>query len=586
MTEPTGGSFLIGDTPLEAVFTPEDLSEEARLLAETTVRFMEEQVLPHTEELERQEEGLARRLFTQAGQLGLLGLEVPEAYGGLGLSKTTSIGVAQQFSRNGGFGVTCGAHSGIGSEPLTYFGTEAQKQKYLPKLASGEWMAAYALSEAGSGSDAMGLKTKATRSEDGSHYILNGTKMWISNAGWADLFTIFTKVDNEHVTAFLVERTFPGVSTGKEEHKLGIKSSSTRRVILDNVRVPAENILGEVGKGPYIAFNILNLGRLNLGAGALGGAKQSLGGAIRYAKEREQFGRPIASFGLIQHKLAESAARIYAGESALYRTAGMIDAIAATGRMVNTTNPPFPLSIDEFAIECSLLKVAGSEILSYVTDEALQIHGGYGYTEEFPTARAYRDARINRVFEGTNEINRLFVPGMLLRRAQRGRLPLLQAITQATKSVIEFSPFQQTSADELETTEAALRSSKQLALLLAGVAHQRFGEALQDQQEILAALSDILSDIYLAESAYLRLRKTGANETGIRRECVLVYVNDAMSRIEQNARQIVASSTEGDDQRAQLGFVKRLTRWQPLDTVALRRKIAAFLLERGVYAVA
>ena len=577
-TEIPGGSFLLSDTPLEAVFTPEDLGEDARLLAETAARFMEEEVLPKTEELERQEEGLARQLFTKAGQLGLLGLEVAEDYGGLALPKTTSIGVSQQLSRLGGFGVTCGAHSCIGSEPLTYFGTDQQKQRYLPRLATGEWMGAYALSETGSGSDAMGLKTRATRSTDGS-FTLNGTKMWISNAGWADLFTVFAKVDGEHVTAFLVERAFPGVSTGKEEHKLGIKSSSTRRVVLENVRVPAENVLGEVGKGSYIAFNILNLGRLNLAAGALGGARQSLAAAIRYAKEREQFGRPIASFGLIQHKLAEIAVRLFAAESALYRTAGLIDALKATGKMVNTIQPPFPLAIDEYAIECSLLKVAGSETLGLAVDEALQIHGGYGYTEEFATARAYRDARINRIFEGTNEINRLFVPGMLLRRAQRGRLPLMAAITKLSKELVEFSPFQEGPSDDVQVLGHALSAGKQLALLLAGLAYQRFGEKLQEEQEILAALSDLLADLYLGESAWLRLRKGGPARHNRFLPLVQVFLNDAIARIELNARQIVAATTTGDDQRAQLGFVRRLTRWQPLNTFQLRRHIASQLLQ-------
>ena len=378
-----GGNFLLADTSPSEVFTPEDLSSDQRLMAETAVKFMDKEVLPQLEALEQQKDGLGPSLLRRAGALGLLCMEIPEEYGGLSLGKTSACGVEEQLSRLGGFGVTCGAHSGIGTQPLIYFGTEAQKRQYLPKLAAGEWIGAYALSEAGSGSDALGLRTKATLSADGKHYLLNGTKMWISNAGWADLFTIFAKVEGRQVTAFLVERAFPGVSTGKEEHKLGIKSSSTCRVILEDVLVPVENVLGEVGKGAYIAFNILNLGRFKLGAGAIGGAREALKVSTRYALEREQFGRPIASFGLMQQKLAEMAAKIFAGESAVYRTAGMMDSVMATGEMIDSVTPSFPRGIDEFAIECSIIKVACSEIMDRVADEMLQIHGGYGYTENF-----------------------------------------------------------------------------------------------------------------------------------------------------------------------------------------------------------
>src|ERR1041385_5769713 len=480
----TGGNFLLTETDPSLVFTPEDLSSEQRLMAQTAEKFMEKEILPNIDALEHQQEGLTPKVFRKAGELGLLGMDVPTEYGGLGLSKASAVGVEEQMTRLGGFGVTCGAHSGIGTQPLIYFGTEAQKKKYLPKLATGEWIAAYALSEAGSGSDALGLRTKATLSPDKKHYILNGTKMWISNAAWADLFTVFAKVDGEHVTAFLVERTFPGVSTGKEEHKLGIKTSSTRRVILEDAKVPAENLLGEAGKGAYIAFNILNLGRFKLAAGAIGGAKNSLGVASRYASERHQFGRPIASFGLIQYKLAEMASRIFAGESAVYRTAAMIDAVMATGEKMDSTKPPFPRGLDEFALECSIIKVAGSEILGYVTDETLQIHGGYGYTEEFPAARSYRDARINRIFEGTNEINRLFIPGLLMRRAQRGRYPLTSAIKKVTDELLELPSLDDAASDELARIQGLLANAKRLALFLSGVAYRKFGEKLVEEQEV------------------------------------------------------------------------------------------------------
>src|SRR5437764_5256674 len=343
-----GGNFLLAETDPSLVATPEDLSSEQRLMAQTAEKFMEKEVMPNQEALEHQNDGLTPKVFRKAGELGLLGMDVPTAYGGLGLSKTSAVGVEEQFTRLGGFGVTCGAHSGIGTQPLTYFGTEAQKKKYLPKLATGEWIAAYGLSEADAGSDALGLRTKATLSPDGKYYILNGTKMWISNAAWADLITVFAKVDGQHVTAFLVERSFPGVSTGKEEHKMGIKSSSTRRVILEDAKVPAENVLGEVGKGAYIAFNILNFGRFKLGAGAIGAAKESLKVATRYATERQQFGRPIGSFGLIQHKLAEMAVNIFAAESAVYRTAALLDGVFETNETMDSTNPPFLRALDEF----------------------------------------------------------------------------------------------------------------------------------------------------------------------------------------------------------------------------------------------
>ena len=592
MTEPkplpahlTGGNFLLTATDPRVVFTPEDLSSEQHLMAQTAEKFMDKEVLPKLDALEHQQEGLARALFQKAGELGLFSVEVGEDHGGLGLGKTTSVGVAEQLTRLGGFGVTCGAHSGIGTQPLAYFGTEPQKKKYLAKLASGEWMAAYCLSETGSGSDALGLRTKAVLTPDGKHYVLNGTKMWITNAGWADLFTIFAKVDGQHVTAFLVEKTFPGVSTGKEEHKLGIKASSTRRVVLEEVKVPVENVLGEVGKGAYIAFNILNFGRFGLGAGTIGAAKDLLKVATRYAGERQQFGKPIATFGLIQHKLAEMAARIFAGESVVYRTAGMIDAVMATGEMMPSMTPAFPRGLDEFALECSIIKVAGSETLDYAADEALQIHGGYGFTEEFPAARGYRDSRINRIFEGTNEINRLFIPGLLLRRAQRGRLPLMQAIKQATKDVLELSALEEGAEDELGTAQALVTNAKKLALLLAGIAFQKFGEKLIDEQEVLAGLSDVISDIYQSESALLRtlkLRAAGTKVT-VMSDLALVFVNDAVGRMEQNSRTVLAAVSEGDELRSQLGIVRRLLRWSPLNTVARRRRIAQRLSEVGSY---
>src|SRR5881394_3345548 len=532
-----GGNFLLAETDPDLVFTPEDLSAEQRLMAQTAEKFMEKEVLPNMEALEHQQEGLTPKIFRKAADLGLLSMDVPTEYGGLGLSKTTAVGVEEQMTRLGGFGVTCGAHCGIGTQPLIYFGTEAQKKKYLPKLASGEWMAAYCLSEAASGSDALGMKTKAVKTPDGQHYVLNGTKMWITNAGWADLFTVFAKVDGEHVTAFLVERTTPGVSFGKEEHKLGIKTSSTRRVILEDAKVPVENVLGEVGKGAYIAFNILNLGRFGLGAGAIGGAKESIDMAVKYARERHQFGRPILSFGLIQEKIGTMAARVFAAESAVYRTGAMMDDVMHTGERIPSMNPGIPRGLEEFAVECSIVKVVCSETLDEVADEALQIHGGYGYTEEFPAARMCRDSRINRIFEGTNEINRLVLPGTLLRRAQRGRFPLLAAVGKVAKEIFDLAPAEET-GDALVDARALLGNAKKLALFLSGVAHQKFGDKLVEEQEVLAVISDLLSEIYLGESAALRALKARSRgrKTGILADLVVTFVNDSVGRMELRTR--------------------------------------------------
>ncbi|MBI3885693.1 MAG: acyl-CoA dehydrogenase family protein [Opitutae bacterium] len=580
----TGGNFLFSETKPELVFTPEDLSSDAREMAATAEKFMDKEVFPHLEALEHREEGLAVKLFHQAAALGLLSLEVPEAYNGLGLGKVAALGVAEQLSRLAGFGITCGAHSGIGTGPITYFGSEAQKQKYLPRLAPGELMAAYCLSEAGSGSDALGMKTKAVLNAAGTHYVLNGAKMWITNGGWADVFIVFAKVDGEHVTAFIVEKTFPGVSTGREEHKLGLKSSSTRRVILEDALVPVENVLGEVGKGAYIAFNILNLGRFTLGAGSMGSAKDLLRTAVKYAGERQQFGRPIASFGLIQHKLGEMAARLYAVESALYRTADQLDQVSATGEMVYSIKAGYPRAIEEFALECSAVKVSVSEMLAYVADEALQIHGGYGFTEEFSPARGTRDARINRIFEGTNEINRLFIPTNLLRRAQRGRLGLMAAAVAAFADA-QKAPEADAGGDDLATALRLIGRAKKATLLLFGGAHQKFGDKLIHEQEVLAVLSDLVIDIFHGESAVLRalkIRGRSAN-AATHADLALIFVNDSVARMENRARDAVAAMAAGEELKLQLGLARKLLRWTPLNTIAMRRRIAARLGTVGSY---
>ena len=582
----TGAHFLVQDPVPAGVFTPEDLTPEDRQMADTAARFMDKEVLPRLDALEQQEPGVARRLFDQAGGLGFLCIETPEEFGGLGLGKTSAIGVNEQLSRLAGFGITCAAHTGIGSQPLIYFGTEAQKQKYLPRLATGEWMAAYCLSEAGSGSDALGMKTKAELSTDGSHYILNGAKMWITNAGWADLFTVFAKVDGQQVTAFLVERTFPGVSTGKEEHKLGIKSSSTRRVLLEDVKVPVENVLGEVGKGAYIAFNILNFGRYSLAAGIMGPAKDQVRTAAKYAQERQQFGKPLAAFGLIQQKLADMAAKVFAGESATHRTAGLIDQVAATGEMLDSMTPPFPLALDEFALECSIVKVRCSEILFEVADESLQIHGGYGFTEEFSPARALRDARINRIFEGTNEINRLFIPSLLFRREQRGRFPLNQMIEQAFAVPVDGTSPAGT-GDDLHNAQTLLGGAKHLILLLCGLARRRFGAKLAEEQEVLAALADVICETYLGESAVLRALKTRTRtpQNTIQAHLALLFVNDSLPRLEARARAILEATVSRADFTSQLAVMRRLLTWPPLDAITLRRAAAGHICARGGYAV-
>jgi len=579
----TGGNFLFNDTKPELVFTPEDLGSDEREMAATAEKFMDKDVFPHLEALEHREEGVAQKCFRQACELGLLALEVPEDHGGLGLGKVAALGVAEQLSRLAGFGITCGAHSGIGTGPITFFGNDAQKKKYLPKLATGEWMAAYCLTEAGSGSDALGMKTKAVLSADKTHYVLNGAKMWITNAAWADIFVVFAKVDGEHVTAFIVERTFAGVSTGREEHKLGLKTSSTRRVILEDVKVPVENVLGEVGKGAYIAFNILNLGRFSLGAGTMGASKDMLRVAVKYAGERAQFGRPIASFGLIQHKFGEMAARIYAIESALYRTAKQMDDVKATGELVTTIKPGYFRSIEEFALECSAVKVAGSEILTYVADEALQIHGGYGFTEEYAPARATRDARINRIFEGTNEINRLFIPTTLLRRAAKGRLGLMAA-AMAAFAEAQKEPAADKAGDELTTALAVLARAKKAVLLLFGGAHQKFGDKIIHEQEVLAVLSDICIDLFLGESAVLRALKARTKGGGaVHSDLALIWVNDSIARMENRARDAIAHMATGDELKMQLGLARKMLRWTPLDTVVLRRRVATRLGTVGSY---
>jgi alkylation response protein AidB-like acyl-CoA dehydrogenase len=585
-----GGGFLLHDTKPEALFTPEDFSEEERMMGQAAEEFVRGEVLPRSEAIERQEPGLLPTLMRDAGRLGLLGVDVPPEYEGLGSALTTSALIAERMAPQASFAVTFGAHTGIATLPIVFFGTPDQKKRYLPRLATGEWVAAYALSEADSGSDALAARTRAVLNPAGTHYVLTGTKMWISNAAFAGLFVLFAKVDGDKFTAFLVEHDTPGLSLGREEHKVGIKGSSTRRVILEEAAVPKENVLGEVGRGHIVAFNALNLGRFKLAASGVGGAKASLAAATRYAQERRQFGQPIASFGMIQQKLGEMATRLYACESALYRTAGLMSDMLHSG-------VEHQAALEEYAVECSILKVTASEMLDFVVDEAVQIHGGYGFTEEFPVARAFRDQRINRIFEGTNEINRLFVPTMLLRRAERGRLPLIQETERLRRTLGSLpAPEGHPRGVPLEAEARAIAEGKKLALLVAGAAIQRFGDAIGDQQEILGAVSDMIADLFLAESAVLRAQKADAGRqtpdaskggrslaSDAWRLASALFVNDMIGRLETRTREVMAALAAGDELRAQLSALRRFTRWTPVDTIALRRQIAAEVLAKEGY---
>ena len=566
-----GGGWLL-EKP-EQIFTPEDFDDTTRMIQETVRQFVEKEYRPVAEALEHGELEHNIPLLRKAGELGLLGVEVGEEYGGLDLPKTVSTVIAEALAGTGGFSVTYGVQTSIGLLPLVYWGTKEQKDKYLAKLVSGELIAAYCLTEPQSGSDAMGAKTRAELSADGKYYILNGTKMWISNAGFAHLFTVFAKTP-EGLTAFLVERDTPGLRLGGEEKKMGIKASSTRQVFLEDVKVPVENVLGELGKGHKIAFNVLNVGRYKLGAGAIGGAKGALALSAKYAQERVAFGKPIAQFGLIQQKLAEMAARIFAGESAVYRTMGMIDQALSNLDKANAAEAVLA-GIEEYAVEASIIKVLGSEVLDYVVDEGVQIHGGYGYSAEYEIERAYRDSRINRIFEGTNEINRLLIPGMLLRRAMKGELPLFDAAMKLQKELLEPS-FEEPEDKEM----AQLEGLKKLALAVLGLVALKYGNKVEEEQEVLAVAADILIDIFTAESALLRARKLGG---GVYAEMAALYLYQALDRAQAAALSTLPRLAEGDEMRLMASAVRRLTKHEPQDLVALRRQIARVVVEREGY---
>ena len=588
-TKISGGSFLIEDRTPDEVFTPEDFTEQHLLIAQTAEEFANKEIVPNAEKMEHKDFAVTRELVRKAGELGLSGVDVPEQYGGMQMDKVTSAIVADRLAKYSGFSTTWGAHACIGTLPIVYFGTEEQKKKYLPGLANGTTVGAYALSESSSGSDALNCRTRATLSADGKHYLLNGEKMWITNAGFADLFIVFAKVDGEKFTAFIVERNFPGFAVGAEEHKMGIRGSSTCPLILNDCKVPVENVLGEIGKGHHIAFNVLNVGRFKLGAGSIGAARNSLESAIAYAKQRKAFGKVIADFGLVREKLANMAAGIFTGEAMAYRTVGMIDAaIEQLGDAHNDMAQARKI-FDEYAVECSILKVWGSEFIDYVVDETVQIYGGYGFVEEYPAERAYRDARINRIFEGTNEINRLVITGFLLKRAMSGQLPLMAAIKKLMDEVL--SGTRDDGVEGLLAEERKLvAAAKKIGLFAAGVATQKYMQAIQDQQEIMGAIANMTIETYAMESAVLRAQKlatrngeaSAANAIAMTR----VYMAGALERIESAARMVIAASSEGDMLRSQMAILRRLCKYEPFNTVALRQTIAQRVIETGKYTLA
>ncbi|AOL35677.1 MULTISPECIES: acyl-CoA dehydrogenase family protein [Geobacillus] len=584
-----GGSFLIEDIPAERVFTPEDFTDEHHMIAKTTEEYVNNEVLPQLEHLENHEFDRSVKLLRKAGELGLLSADIPEEYGGLGLDKVSSAIIAEKMAPAGGFAISHGAHVGIGSLPIVLFGTEEQKQKYLPYLATGEKIAAYALTEPGSGSDALGAKTTARLNAEGTHYILNGEKQWITNSGFADVFVVYAKVDGEHFTAFIVERDFPGVSTGPEEKKMGIKSSSTRTLILQDVPVPKENVLGEIGKGHVIAFNILNIGRYKLGLGAVGGAKRALEITLKYANQRQQFKRPISQFTLTQEKFATMASRLYAAESSVYRTVGLFDErMGLLDAEKAKDGKEVAKSIAEYAIECSLNKFFATEVLDYIVDEGVQIHGGYGFMQEYEIERAYRDSRINRIFEGTNEINRLLVPGMYLKKALKGELPLFQKAQQLQEELMMMAA-EEPGTGALEQEKYLVRNAKKIALMVAGLAAQKYGQRIEEEQEVLVNIADIVSNIYAMESALLRTEKaiqaSGEEKNKQKWLYTQIFCQEAFNEIEAHAKETLVAVEQGDTLRMMLAALRRLTRHTPINVIAKKREAAAALIEAERYIV-
>jgi alkylation response protein AidB-like acyl-CoA dehydrogenase len=580
-----GTAFLLEDSKPQDIFTPEDLSEEHLAVGHMVDEFWANEVEPNLPAIREKKPGVAMSVLRKSVELGLTSMTIPEQYGGTAVDLPTLMVTAERMGRDGSYGGWHSAHTGIGTLPLVFFGNEQQKQKYLPKLAKVEMLAAYALTEPLAGSDALAARTRADLSPDGKHYMLNGQKMWITNGGAADLFTVFAKVRGEEFTAFLVERNFPGVSSGAEEHKMGITGSSTTAVYLDNVPVPVENVLGEIGRGHVIAFNILNIGRLKLGPASIGAAKNVLAICLKYAKQRKAFGSAIAEFGAIQHKLAEMAIRIFAAESMTWRVVGLIENQmhgAASGSASNSPDAAQELkAIEEFAAECSMVKVYASEMLDYVVDEGVQIHGGYGYHQDYTVERAYRDSRINRLFEGTSEINRLVITGMPLKRAARGLLPLFEA---ARGILLQTEP--QADGDAADAEQRLVHNAKKIALLTLGIAHQKFGAQLEQQQEIIMNLSDIITEVFAMESSLLRSRKLAASGGGANAaDACAVYLRDAMAKLELSSRTVLSASSQGEELRRNLSRLRTYASHDPVNAIALRRQIAGRLLANERYTV-
>ena len=585
-TRNRGGAFLIATCAPDDVFTPADLTDDQRLIGQTAEEFVAKEVLPSVPDLEQHKEGLMAELLKRAGELGLLGGAIPEEYGGAALDKVSATVLSEKVAAYASFAVSHGGHSGIGTIPIVYFGTEEQKQRFLPKIATGEKLACYCLSEPQAGSDALAARTRAVLSPDGKSWILNGQKMWITNGGFADIFTVFAKVDGEKFSCFIVERGTPGFSIGAEEKKMGIKGSSTVPIFFENAAIPKENLLHEIGRGHIVAFNTLNVGRFSLGAYCLGGAKYVLAAASKYAKERTAFGKSISEFGLIKAKLGEMAIRIYAVESMIYRSAGMVSAaVAETKSGADKTQQAMQV-LEEYAIESSISKIAGSETVDYCVDEAVQIFGGYGYHEDYPVARAYRDSRINRIFEGTNEINRMLIIQMLMKRAMAGILPLIPATMKLAEEVLAGPSFEEAPSGDFAEEERSLAQAKKIFLLAAGSAVQKYREQLADRQEVVAALANIAMDVYAMESSLRRAQKSAAARAesgGAMADAARVLIYDAMDRIEKEARTALAATVDGDMLLTQLAVLRRFSKHSPLDTISIRRRIADAVLAQDRY---